>query len=576
MVNKESIFSNKNNGLGKIVDMNRIGTGPARRAISYVRFSHPAQTLGDSLRRQVEEAQKYAEANGLELDLQVVDQAMSAYTGSHRKKGGLKDLLEMIEAGKIARNTVLLVEHLDRLSREDPMTAMSQFNTIITAGIEVVTLLGGRPQVYNQETLKQQPGRLFEIVGMMMRANEESEAKSRRLSASWEKKRTDAGRGVPMTSECPAWLKRAGDKFEIIPGRDAVVRRIFDLALKGTGKMGIACRLNEEGVEPFTARARGWHPSYVTKILMNPAVIGKFAPGRRENGRRVLVGTMIDDYYPRIISDETWWTLWGLRRERTGGRRGRTFANLFSGILRCSECHGRVCLEDKGRKKPGHGDSRYLVCDEARRKKGCSNRKRWRYLDVERSLLLQLTIALPNQTEVANRLTADITRREAEAVAYRQQAKRLALAYAQDEQRSPSAIEVIAHLDGQASELEESVRQMTAQLDEARNMPFIERQFELKGTFNMLDTMAGQALYDKRAALNLRMRANIEEIVLSPAGTWTALVREGQGLKSYGGPIQTVEEAVGELSMMVEGIKTLIPTARARVRRKAASAPDAA
>jgi DNA invertase Pin-like site-specific DNA recombinase len=36
-------------------------------AYSYVRFSSAQQALGDSLRRQVDEAEKYCRENGLEL-----------------------------------------------------------------------------------------------------------------------------------------------------------------------------------------------------------------------------------------------------------------------------------------------------------------------------------------------------------------------------------------------------------------------------------------------------------------------------------------------------------------------------
>jgi DNA invertase Pin-like site-specific DNA recombinase len=38
------------------------------RAYSYIRFSTPEQSKGDSLRRQLEKSKKYAEENGLILD----------------------------------------------------------------------------------------------------------------------------------------------------------------------------------------------------------------------------------------------------------------------------------------------------------------------------------------------------------------------------------------------------------------------------------------------------------------------------------------------------------------------------
>jgi DNA invertase Pin-like site-specific DNA recombinase len=89
------------------------------KAYSYIRFSTPQQSLGDSLRRQTEKAAKYALEHGLTLDteLNLSDLGVSAYRQSNAKKGALRVFLDALEAGHVAAGSYLLIENMDRLSR---------------------------------------------------------------------------------------------------------------------------------------------------------------------------------------------------------------------------------------------------------------------------------------------------------------------------------------------------------------------------------------------------------------------------------------------------------------------------
>src|SRR5688500_15449393 len=92
-------------------------------AFSYIRFSHPSQIKGDSLRRQTEAAAAWCKRNGVQLDASVTlhDLGKSAYTGTHRKnpdRHALASFLRMVEQGRIPRGSHLIIEALDRLSRE--------------------------------------------------------------------------------------------------------------------------------------------------------------------------------------------------------------------------------------------------------------------------------------------------------------------------------------------------------------------------------------------------------------------------------------------------------------------------
>src|SRR5262245_57368805 len=90
------------------------------KAYSYVRFSTPEQMRGDSFRRQTELARDYALKHKLELDdkLTFHDVGVSAYRGKNSETGRLADFQEAVRKGLVPRGAYLLVESLDRISRQ--------------------------------------------------------------------------------------------------------------------------------------------------------------------------------------------------------------------------------------------------------------------------------------------------------------------------------------------------------------------------------------------------------------------------------------------------------------------------
>jgi DNA invertase Pin-like site-specific DNA recombinase len=66
------------------------------KAYSYLRFSTPEQSKGDSFRRQTAMAQQWCLQNGYELDASLTfhDLGISAYRGNNAETGKLADFLE--------------------------------------------------------------------------------------------------------------------------------------------------------------------------------------------------------------------------------------------------------------------------------------------------------------------------------------------------------------------------------------------------------------------------------------------------------------------------------------------------
>jgi len=95
------------------------------KVYSYIRFSNLDQKKGNSTARQAQFAKSWATKNNMTLDSSLVmtDEGLSAYSGAHRNRGSLGQFLQLVEHEKIPVGSVLIVEAIDRLSREDLWTA---------------------------------------------------------------------------------------------------------------------------------------------------------------------------------------------------------------------------------------------------------------------------------------------------------------------------------------------------------------------------------------------------------------------------------------------------------------------
>ncbi|MEG3126202.1 recombinase family protein [Sphingomonas sp. GB1N7] len=276
-------------------------------AYSYLRFSSPDQQYGDSLRRQTALAVDYAFEFDLILDDQLTyqDFGISGFRGQNVASGRLGDFLAAISAGLVPTGSVLLVENLDRLSRDSALNAQNLLTQIVLAGVSVVTLSDRR--TYSVEELRRDPmGLIFALINFI-RANEESAIKSSRAKANWVAKRATA-LTKPLTSKCPAWLSldRTTDRFVKLTQRVAVVKTIFDLADQGKSFTEIARILTRRKTPTWTGRGL-WDRHTVGNIITFSAVVGTYVPHHNDyvNGkiiRRPL--KPIPGYYPAIISVE--------------------------------------------------------------------------------------------------------------------------------------------------------------------------------------------------------------------------------------------------------------------------------
>ena len=357
------------------------------KAYSYVRFSTLDQIKGDSQRRQTEAADEWCRRNSIDLVESYRDLGVSAFRGKNAETGALAAFLSLVRAGRIAKGSYLIVESLDRVSRNSMMEAFDLFFGIIKAGVKLVTLSDN--QVYDRDGINNNWTPLIISLTVLARANEESRMKSLRLSAAWDAKRKNIA-NKPLTRSCVAWVRFVDGRFKLIPERAEVIRRIFDMARSGRGANGIAKELRATKA-PLFGRGRSWSISYVKKILSNRAAIGEFTPGIRRNGKRVC-GDPVPGYYPVAVSAETFATVQQLRKARPSYR-GRSSVNVFSHIAFDRETGSGMSFVSKNRKR----GLQYLVSSAALN--GLAPYNTWRY---DEFLAVFLTVCQQAALEPAN------------------------------------------------------------------------------------------------------------------------------------------------------------------------------
>jgi DNA invertase Pin-like site-specific DNA recombinase len=512
-------------------------------AYSYIRFSTSEQKKGDSLRRQTELSESYAVKHGLTLDnsLHLHDLGLSAYDRSNIDRGALGGFLVAITQGRIVPGSVLLVESLDRLSRDKVLAALEIFISILQQGITIVTLADN--MVYNTESVGGNFGNLIFSITIMARAHEESATKSRRIKAAWENKRANIG-NRKLTAQCPRWMRLNADKteFNLIPDRVKLIMEIVGLVKAGMGQAQIAKRFNERSEPPLSAHGKGWHASYINKIITSTALYGEFQPQVWNGGKLTPHGEPISGYYPALIASDEFFHLQNIRAQRlfvgARARKGTDIPNLLSGIVKCGYCGNTMILaggaaqrvrSDDGSevKRPG---KKVLVCDGARRGLGCFA-VQWAYKDFEKSFLtfcraLQLKQLLSDPSLIEGERTRQLTigeQLQSVNSAIEESTKRLErLMGVLELGDTPKSILIrIRELEHEVEILKSSKEGIASQLKTAEmsNTYRLEEVESVRDLIDKLEALSGDKLFTVRATLAEHIRHLIDVVRIFPAGS---------------------------------------------------------
>jgi DNA invertase Pin-like site-specific DNA recombinase len=501
-------------------------TAASPSAYSYIRFSTPEQRKGDSFRRQITLARNYAASRGLRLDESMRDEGVSGFKGKHRQEtAALGAFLKRVEKGDIPRGSYLLVESLDRLSREQVVVALTLFLNLITSGITIATL--GDSREYSMESVRDNFTELIISIVIMSRAYEESATKSKRVGEAWRAKRVLAQeRGQAMTARCPAWIRLEGGprvgKHVLIPERAREVRRWFDDTISGVGRRMIASRLNKEGV-PTWGNGAQWHDSYIQKVLTNPAVYGAFTPkGKLAGGSDLEAAETIQGFFPPVVDEETFWRAQAASKARgqSHGRTGAMHRNLLRGLAVCELCGANMVYIDKGRGPKGGKPK--LRCGRAHASAGCDHRTLYDYKPLEIGVIFglgdrreQLLQAAKNEVgEVDLVYAAAVTRRDAVRIELEN-----LLSVVQAGTIGPTVARRVATLESDLAEAEKAVTEATAKRAHVRAMDREKTVTDILDVYRQISGAAGDQQLRNRAFVHDRLTGLVEKVVIGPSGS---------------------------------------------------------
>jgi len=456
------------------------------KAISYVRFSTPKQALGDSLRRQLEQTRDYCAKHGLTLDETLTDAGLSGYKGEHVRHGALGRFLAAVEAGQVERGTCLIIEHLDRFSRQNTRIALTLLLNLINSGIQVITL-------FNEQTYSDTSANIeHDLIGAILYMSEAHKASARKadlITKTWEGKRQKVASGERkiLTSTRPAWLDVADGKFKPNPKGRIIIRRIFEEVASGLSTYQVCQRLNDGKVPPLTgnkmdretgkSKSNGWNNARISEIIRSDAPLGWFQPHKRDGKTRVKVGDPIPDYYPQVITqdlaDRARYQLSQRKFSGVGsGAVGETVTNLFTGLAKCAICGSNMYMYNHGTigghgKRPRAFHSGHLRCSNNARQMGCENAGKIAYGAFEQFVVAMMgDLSIPhNDVGHMDNVMQDLVERHADAKASVVKTSDAIKTWmgAYEDKPSPVVLARIEELDAQRIKLTDDV----AELDKA-------------------------------------------------------------------------------------------------------------
>lgn len=334
---------------------------------SYTRFSSEKQLRGHSLQRQTEAIEEWLQNNNVNIPiddtLHMRDLGVSAWSGANvGEDAALGGFLVAVKEGRVPRNSYLILEKLDRATRQKVTIAVGILTDIINHGITIVTLSDGKE--YNEESLNKNSGMdfMFAIFQLGL-AHQESQNKSERISKAYSNKiKQLVENDKPITHNKPNWLDVDDDgNFVVIKKRADAIKHFFDVMVEKNLSLSQTCQfVNEEGKVQYWGKDGLWKSSFTRTLLNTRRVIGEWRSEAHDITRMM---------YPPIVDVETYNKAVKLSNTNKTSKRAILYrskhkTNLFTGIMTCGYCGNNINVRGK---RNGEGRTR-LYCSQDREK----------------------------------------------------------------------------------------------------------------------------------------------------------------------------------------------------------------
>lgn len=336
------------------------------KAYAYVRYSRAVQRMGDSEDRQSNALELFESTYGVKIAEIFYDRGKSAFRGDNARTGNFAIVMRRIQEGDLKPGDFLVVESIDRITRQRVLDGVELLQSILKAGVNIYTTSDQKLYSYSD------PSKDFENLLMISviakRANEESETKSKRLLSSWRSRRKKAEAGeiiIKKGNSIPYGLAVENNKFVIVKKEQQEIQYLFESLITYGMNTAIA-KLNEKS-------EKKWNNGTLNKILTNKTVIGCMAVHKVEHApdgtsKKILTG-YIEDYYPKLIEPSLFYAAINAMRDRKSknhsGRRSEQDFNIFRNTIYCINCGGKMYYDHRGSRYKGKIYPHFR-CDSAR------------------------------------------------------------------------------------------------------------------------------------------------------------------------------------------------------------------
>jgi len=293
----------------------------------YGRWSDVKQSDGDSERRQTQNPLEWIERNKHRLGKHLLDKGKSGFRGDKQK--ALKQLKQFVEDGEIVAGDILLVEHIDRLGRKGIRATQDLINFFFRAGIDIAILFPYE-KIYRANATNDIAATI-ELATLAYAARVYSEVLSYRVTEFHTTARKKAyGGKVVESGPTPAWIKRHKGKFSVIPEAKKAILYAVKRRLQHIGITTILAEVQERF--PAIGRSGKWNDVYLSRLLSDRRLLGEWQPHKIIDDERKPHGPPIENYYPRILDDDTF-ALLQLEKQQAVRADSTGYLNLWTGIL---------------------------------------------------------------------------------------------------------------------------------------------------------------------------------------------------------------------------------------------------
>jgi DNA invertase Pin-like site-specific DNA recombinase len=294
-----------------------------------------------------------------------IHESISAKDGAN-----LSTLMAIATNRKYSKGSIIVIYDQTRFSRTLPLVAITAMSELLKLGFNI-HLSAEDKTIASLDTLDE----LIVPLVNAASARKESIDRSNRTSDSYQKRLTSGMQNYG--GHTPNWIKIVyGDKgepcdYELIPERQTIINKIYQMYIDGAGANAIVRYLNEN-INPWseydsrrTSPVKNWGESYISKILINRSVIGE----RTFNKTNEHALITVTDYYPPAISKELFYQAQTIRKAR-----GRDQVHItkhptifYIGVAYCGYCGSKMIGQNYKDKSAaircvGHSKGEVLNC----------------------------------------------------------------------------------------------------------------------------------------------------------------------------------------------------------------------